>query len=119
MHQKILERIGVHRVVQPERLSGNAAAQSLRAPALVDYLDFCQDGGIGKLTVPESWVGRTAGECKRLKAGRFPILVVRRGGETIPTPPDDFCLEAGDVLAILVHDDEIDELPRPVRPATP
>lgn len=98
-----LYRAGADRVISPYVSSGRHMAMLALRPRVVDYLDMT---GLGqqalrleelRVEAASPLIGRTlAAVC-----GRATPLVVRRGAEVIPRPPDDLVLEAEDLIVLL------------------
>ena len=110
LHGMILERVGAHRVIYPEAATGEALANSLRAPGITAYLELGPDMGIATLGAPAAWVGRSLAEIHR--SGQYPlvVLVIQRGEETLAEPALDERIQEGDVLVILVPESKLDDL---------
>jgi trk system potassium uptake protein TrkA len=111
LHGLILDRVGADRVIYPERESGVALAQSLRANNLTAYIELGPDIGISRLDVPAAWIGHSLTALHLARALPFVILVIQRGDETIVEPSPDEVLRAGDVLVLLCQESKLDEIP--------
>lgn len=111
LHRVILERIGAHQVVMPESDSGKAVAHSLRAPGISGYIDLTRDIGIGKLPAPPDWVGLALADLHLPGHGPFVTLAIQRGDETLAMPDPTVRIAAGDILALLIEQAKLDELP--------
>ncbi|OGX68298.1 MAG: potassium uptake system protein, partial [Paenibacillus sp. RIFOXYA1_FULL_44_5] len=57
LHGKVLERIGVDRVIFPERDMGVRVAHQLVSPNLLDYIELSKDYSIAELIVPHRFSG--------------------------------------------------------------
>jgi trk system potassium uptake protein TrkA len=60
-HAHILERIGVHRVIQPEAETGRRVAHLLNGK-LMDYIEFDDGFAIVKMRPPQEAIGFTLGQ---------------------------------------------------------
>ena len=56
-HRRVLEKLGVDRVVIPECEFGGKLARSLSSHNVLDYIELSQDHGILEIPAPKSWVG--------------------------------------------------------------
>jgi trk system potassium uptake protein TrkA len=61
-HGKVLENLGVSRVIYPERDAGIRLAHSLIAPNVLEYLELVPGYSIVELPAPLPLSGRTLGE---------------------------------------------------------
>jgi trk system potassium uptake protein TrkA len=98
-HGKILERVGAHRVIFPERDMGVRVGHSL-AGAMIDYFQLDPGFALVETTAPHELVGKTLAEAEVRK--RYGITVVcikpREGTFTYATP--DTVVEEGDILVV-------------------
>jgi trk system potassium uptake protein TrkA len=107
MHGRILEMVGVDRVVYPEREVGRRMAHSLVVPNMLDYIGLSTDYSIIEIAAPAAFVGRSLRETElRAKFGLTVIAIKRRGraGEPVATlvaPSPDERIVAGDALAMI------------------
>ena len=59
MHGRILEKLGVSRVIFPEREMAIRIAHSLVMPNVIDYIELSRDFSIVEVPAPDAFVGRT------------------------------------------------------------
>jgi len=107
LHARILERIGVNRVIFPEREMAIRVAHSLVVANVLDYIELSRDFSIIEIPAPGDFAGKSLKELQlRNRYGLTLIAIKRRpeggGPETTNVAPtaDDQIL-AGDVLALL------------------
>lgn len=118
LHGRILEKLGVTRVIFPERDMAIRVAHSLVVPNVTDYIELSKDFSIVELAAPAEWVNRTLRELAlRPRFGLTLIAIKRRSptgdGEITNVAPsaDDRILE-GDTLALLGENDRLAQLDR-------
>jgi trk system potassium uptake protein TrkA len=116
LHGRILEKLGVTRVIFPERDMAIRVAHSLVVPNVTDYIELSKDFSIVELAAPADWVNRTLRELAlRPRFGLTLIAIKRRSatgdGEITNVAPsaDDRILE-GDMLALLGDNDRLAHL---------
>ena len=118
LHGRILEKLGVSRVIFPEREMAIRLAHSLVMPNVIDYIELSRDFSIVELPAPESFVGRTLRELElRPKFGLTLIAIKRRtdGSEVVATniaPSADERIRSADVLALLGSNERLSQLDR-------
>jgi trk system potassium uptake protein TrkA len=112
LHGRILEKIGVSRVIFPEREVAIRTAHSLVVPNALDYIELSKDYSIVEIAAPASFVGRTLKELElRPRFGLTLVAVKRAGpGGTVVTnisPAAEESILAGDTLALLGSNESI------------
>lgn len=100
-HRRVLEKLGVDRVIIPEQENAQRLARSLNSHNVLDYIELSEDYGILEIPAPKSWVGKTLkGLNVRAKLG-VNIIAVESGGTTSVSPSADYLIQAGDILVVL------------------
>lgn len=110
LHAKILRKVGVDRVIFPEREMAQRLARSLVMPGILDIMELTDDYQIVEVMTPESWAGRSLVQIHVRRNYGVSIVAVRRGGELLPSPGADTVLNADDVLLMLGKQADIDAL---------
>jgi trk system potassium uptake protein TrkA len=116
LHGRILEKLGVSRVIFPEREMAIRIAHSLVMPNVIDYIELSRDFSIVEVPAPEAFVGRTLKQLElRPRLGLTLIAVKRQsdGGAGVVTniaPAADETIRAGDVLALLGSNERLNQL---------
>lgn len=107
LHGRILEKLGVSRVIFPEREMAVRIAHSLVMPSALDYIELSREFSIVEVPAPEEFVGRTLKQLElRRRYGLTLIAIKRRqapGGPEVTniSPSPDEPIQAGDVLSLL------------------
>lgn len=100
-HRRVLEKLGVDRVVIPECEFGGKLARSLSSHNVLDYIELSEDYGILEIPAPKSWVGKTILELNvRAKLG-VNIIAVENSGKTNVSPSANYRILAGDIMVVL------------------
>ena len=100
-HRKVLEKLGVDRVVIPEHEYAQRLARTLNSHNVLDYIELSEDFGILDVPVPKSWIGKSLRELNvRAKLG-VTIIAVENGGKTNVSPTADYAVGEGDTLVML------------------
>jgi len=118
LHGRILERIGVNRVIFPEREMAIRVAHSLVVPNVLDYIELSRDFSIIEIPAPRDFAGKSLKELAlRNRYGLTLIAIKRRpegGGPEVtnvaPTADDPILI--GDVLALLGPNDRLAQIDR-------
>ena len=100
-HRRVLEKLGVDRVVIPEQEQGQRLARSLHSHNVLDYIELSEAYGILEVPAPKTWVGKTLKELNvRAKLG-VNIIAVENGSQTNVSPAADYCIRKEDILVVL------------------
>jgi trk system potassium uptake protein len=123
LHGRILEKLGVTRVVFPEREMAVRIAHSLVVPNVIDYIELSREFSIVDIPAPSEFVGKTLRDIGlRSRFGLTTIAIKHASpagdGETtnIAPGPDDVVRE-GDVLSLLGSNDRLTQLDRMMKQA--
>jgi trk system potassium uptake protein TrkA len=118
LHGRILERLGVNRVIFPEREMAMRVAHSLVVANVLDYIELSRDFSIIEMPAPEEFAGRSLKDLQlRNRYGLTLIAIKRKTGtgdgevtNVAPTAEDE--IQAGDVLALLGPNERLAQLDR-------
>ena len=100
-HRKVLEKLGVDRVVIQEQEYAQRLARTLNSHNVLDYIELSEDFGILDVPAPKSWIGKSLRELNvRAKLG-VTIIAVENGGKTNVSPTADYAVGEGDTLVML------------------
>jgi len=115
LHGKILQRLGVSRVIYPEREMAVRVAHSLVVPNVLDYIELSRDFSIIELPAPAVFVGRTLKDINLRQRYGLQLVAIKRlaanGEETTNVAPggDDTILE-GDKLSLLGDNERLSQI---------
>ncbi|MGM1048709.1 trk system potassium uptake protein TrkA [Paenibacillus uliginis N3/975] len=108
LHGRALEKLGVDRVIFPERDMGIRVAHQLVTPNLLDYIELSKDYRIVEMTVTDCMDGKTLNELNtRVRYGISVVALNQRSGVIVaPTAMD--ILRAGDIMVVIGSKENID-----------
>jgi trk system potassium uptake protein len=99
LHGKVLKKIGVNRVVFPERDMGQKLAYSLIAHNIIDLIELSDDYSVVEVKAPEEMVGSTLQELNlRARFGVNVIALRSMNGDTNISPAADDQISTGDII---------------------
>ncbi|MDF2926216.1 MAG: potassium transporter Trk [Paenibacillaceae bacterium] len=108
IHGRVLQKVGVDRVIFPERDMGIRVAHQLASPSLLDYIELSKNYTIVELSVPGKISGKTLREldCR----GRFgcSIVAINRHEEVIVAPVAEDAVHENDVMVIIGSNQQIE-----------
>lgn len=108
LHGDVLSRIGVDRVIYPERDAGVRLAHSLAVRQISDYISITQTTGVAKLNTPSAFIGRSLAELHGATDVQLSVLVIKRGNQLITAPSYSEVVQSGDELIVAGTDAAID-----------
>ena len=98
-HGRILEQLGVHHVIFPEKDMGQRVAHMVSGETL-DYIQLDQDFVMAKTEAPESFEGKTLSEMKFRSLHGVTVVATRKEGQSyLPSFPETV-LNSGDVMIV-------------------
>lgn len=110
-HSRMLEMIGVDRIVFPEQDMGVRLAQTISSRRALDFIELSPDYAIVELPLPNVWQDKTLAEIGVRKQFGINVLAVRRGEKEIQVSPQaEFLLKHGDVLIVVGKNQNIRKL---------
>ena len=110
LHAKVLRKIGVDRVVFPERDMGVRLARSIISPGVLELMNLSDDYQIIEVLVPGKWVGNTIiGVDVRRRHG-VNILAIHRRDRFLVSPAADMLFESNDTLLVMGKKEDIERL---------
>lgn len=116
LHGRILEKLGVSRVIFPEREMAIRIAHSLVLPNVIDYIELSRDFSIVEVPAPAAFVGRTLKQLElRPRLGLTLIAIKRQSDDssavvTNIAPSADETILPGDILALLGGNEKLNQL---------
>ncbi len=116
LHGRILEKLGVSRVIFPEREMAIRIAHSLVMPNVIDYIELSRDFSIVEVPAPDPFVGRTLKQLELRPRLGLTLIAIKRKGDaaggivTNIAPAADEIIREGDVLALLGSNERLNQL---------
>jgi trk system potassium uptake protein TrkA len=98
-HGRILERVGAHRVVFPERDMGVRVGHSL-AGSILDYFELDPGFAIVETRAPKDLVGKTLAEAEVRKRYGITVVCIKPAGGSFTYATPDTVVNEGDILVV-------------------
>lgn len=119
LHGKVLENLGVQRIIYPERDMAIRVAHSLIRPNVLEQLDLSEEYSILELPTPAHLVGKTLAESQLRSRYGVNLIAIKRKVTTgkglikeswnvNPLPTD--VMQEGDVLVLIGLNEDLDKL---------
>ena len=100
LHARVLERIGVDRIIEPEKDMGAQVARTMASPGVRDYVDLGGDEALIESVVPEEWVGKSLADLHLSRQSGLTVLAIKPKGGPGTIPSGDTVFREGDVLVV-------------------
>lgn len=108
LHGKVLNKIGVDRIIFPERDMGIRVAHQLSSPNLLDFIELSKEYTIAEMTVPRKWSGWTLRQINpRAKYG-CSVVAVNKNGKMIIVPSAEDVVNENDILVAIGTNEQIE-----------
>lgn len=101
LHGKLLQKIGVDRVVYPERDMGRRVAHNLVANSVLDYIELSPDFSIVEVEVPQKLQGKTLLETDLRSKYEINVVAIKRDTELIVSPPPSERFAKDDIIVVV------------------
>jgi len=101
LHGKVLEKLGVDRVVYPEKEMAIRVAHSLLAGEFIEEIPIGEKHSIFELKAFDFMLGKTLRELDVRRRFGVSVLAIKRGENLIVNPVGDEKILPGDILVVL------------------
>ncbi|GGG75564.1 potassium channel family protein [Paenibacillus radicis (ex Gao et al. 2016)] len=110
LHGRVLEKLGVDRVIYPERDMGIRVAHQLVSPNLLDYIELSKEYTIAELVVPRELNGKSLSELNpRARFGCSIVAINKPQGGVIIAPTAGDVLNERDIMVVIGTNDQIEQ----------
>lgn len=108
LHGELLRRIGVNRIIYPERDSAVRLAHAIAVPSINDYISLSPTAGVAKFEAPPEFIGKTLEQLYGDTQPQLSILLIKRGNLMISSPSFQDPIQAGDEIVVAGPDRDIE-----------
>ena len=110
LHAKVLRKIGVDRVVFPERDMGARLARNLLTPNVLELMELTGDYQIIEIRLPSKWAGHSMIDLSVRRKYGLNVLAIHRGEHFLVSPAPDMLFETNDTVLVMGRREDIDRL---------
>lgn len=111
-HEKILNKIGVHQVVHPERDMGKRLAHNIISNNILDYLELSDEHSIVEVKAGKKMVGKSLIDLDIRANYGCNIVAIKRGRDINVSPSAEEGLREDDILIVIGADKDISRFER-------
>jgi len=101
VHAKVLEKIGVERIVFPERDMGIRLANQLVSSDILEFIELSPDYSLEEIKVTSDFVGKTMAELDIKRKYGLAVIAIKRGDKFIIVPHGEEAVREGDILVLM------------------
>lgn len=112
LHGKVLLKVGVNRVVYPERDMGHKLARGLIAPTIIDMIELSDDYSVVEVSAPKNMIGKSLLELNLRARYGISVIALRRnnGGKTLISPIATDFIEEKDIIVAIGENKSLNKL---------
>ena len=101
LHGRVLEKLGVDRVIYPERDMGIRVAHQLVSPNLLDYIELSSEYAVAELSVPQCLAGKSLSQIDSRKRYGCSIVAINKPQGIIIAPKAEAILAEKDIMVVI------------------
>lgn len=105
-HTKLLEMIGVNKIVQPEIDSAVRLVNTLTTTYIKDRMELSKDYSMIEIETPKIWIGKSFSELALRQKHSINVVCVKRDGEVV-FPTANYKLDENDLLLVMASNKEL------------
>jgi len=106
-HEKILNKIGAHQVVHPERDMGRRIAHNIISNNILDYLELSDEHSIVEVKAGKRMLGKSLIDLDIRANYGCNVVAIKQGDDINVSPSADDVLLENDVLIVIGADNDI------------
>lgn len=101
MHRKVLEKLGVNRVIIPEQEQALRLAKNLSSQNMLEYIELSKDYSIVEIAAPNAWCDKSLKELNLRPKYGINVIAVSANGNISVSPSGDYVIRQGDTIMVL------------------
>lgn len=109
MHGRILEKIGVSKVVYPEQEMGERIGRYIAAQDFMDWIALSPEFSLVEMVMPPEWAGKSLAELDVRKKYGFNVVGIKKDSGMIMQFDPNRALELEDVLFVIGKNTDLEK----------
>ncbi|MFA5887520.1 MAG: TrkA family potassium uptake protein [Candidatus Nanoarchaeia archaeon] len=101
LHGKVIEKLGVERVIYPERDMGARLANQLVSSDVLEFIELSPEYSLEEVKACEDMIGKSIKEIKLREKYNIVIIALRRKNNVSVLPHADEKISEGDILILI------------------
>lgn len=110
MHKKILEKMGIDKIISPENEMGIKLAKTIMNESVIDAINFSDDYSIVEIQALDKWIGKSLNKLNLREIYGLNILCVKNLNKDLEiSPSQDYIIEEKDILVAIADNKKLNE----------
>lgn len=110
LHAKVLYKIGVDRVILPEKDMGVRVAHNLVSSSILDYIELSPDYSIMEIESPKEWHNKTLREIAMRTNYGINVMAIKNENEINVSPKAEDIIYPNDIIVAIGSADDLGKL---------
>lgn len=107
-HTRLLNMIGVDKIVEPEKDAGVRIAKSIMHKSIIERVEFGKEYSIIEIETPAEWVGNTLNRLNIRPKYNINVVCVEKENGKVIIPMPDYQIEEKDTLMLISPNKELE-----------
>ncbi len=110
MHIKILEKMGIDKIISPETEMGIKLAKTIMNESVIDAINFSDEYSIVEINALGKWVGKSLEKLFLRENYGMNILCIKKENKELEiSPSQDYIIEEKDILVAIADENKLNE----------
>lgn len=110
MHKKILEKMGIDKIISPETEMGIKLAKTIMNESIIDAINFSDDYSIVEINALDKWIGKSLGKLNLRELYGINILCVKNPIKELEiSPSQEYIIEEKDILVVIAENQKLND----------
>lgn len=110
MHKKILEKMGIDKIISPETEMGIKLAKTIMNESVIDAINFSDEYSIVEVNALDKWVGKTLEKLFLRDNYGMNVLCIKNANKDLEIFPSlEYIVEENDILVALADNNKLNE----------
>ncbi len=110
MHKKILEKMGIDKIISPEEEMGIKLAKTIMNESIIDAINFSDDYSIVEINALDKWIGKTLNKLNLRETYGINILCVKNSNKDLEiSPSQEYTIKEKDILVAIADNKKLNE----------
>lgn len=112
LHGRVLRRLGVNKVVYPEKDMGIRLARNLASSNIIDYIELSKEYNVFEIAAPEEFHNKTLSELRVRANYNLNVIAIKKQDQKdiIIAPSSSSLIEAEDILVVIGKNSDLSKL---------
>ena len=110
IHKKILEKMGIDKIISPETEMGIKLAKAIMNESIIDAINFSDEYSIVEINALDKWIGKSLGKLSLREIYGLNILCVKNANKELEISPNqDYIIEEKDILVAIADNKKLND----------